>query len=52
VTKMKYVDPNQDRALPWLDMSSNDFAMSRGGGGCDGDGSCGDGQSGSVGCGH
>lgn len=25
--------------------------MSAGGGGCDGDGSCGDGQSGSVGCG-
>lgn len=49
---MKYVETNQDRALPWLDMHSDNRAMSLAGGGCDGDGSCGDGQSGSVGCGH
>lgn len=31
----------------------NDLVTADGrGGGCDGDGSCGDGQSGSVGCGH
>lgn len=34
-------------------MSKTIKTIARGGeGGCEGDGSCGDGQSGSVGCGH
>lgn len=46
------IPPDRDH-LPWSDMMPNNpFLAASGGGGCDGDGSCGDGQSGGVGCGH